>query len=117
MSSLFARPVCGGRTGEAGSMSKDTRQLKLGAFIMATGHHIAAWRHPLSDADAGHSIDHYRGLAQTAERGLFDLVFVADSPAGWDGNKDAEIRARLSHAAHFEPVTLWSALSQVTEQI
>ena len=60
-------------------MSKD-RKLRLGAFIMATGHHIAAWRHPDSDADAGHNIDHYRGLAQTAERGLFDLVFVADSP-------------------------------------
>ena len=98
-------------------MANDSRTLKLGAFIMATGHHIAAWRHPLSDADAGHNIDHYRGLAQTAERGLFDLVFVADSPAGWDRNKDAEIRARLSHAAHFEPVTLWSALSQVTERI
>jgi FMN-dependent oxidoreductase (nitrilotriacetate monooxygenase family) len=97
-------------------MSKD-RTLKLGAFIMATGHHIAAWRHPDADANAGHSIDHYRGLAQTAERGLFDLVFVADSPAGWDGDRDPEIRARVSHSAHFEPVTLWSALSQVTEHI
>lgn len=98
-------------------MTTEDRQLKLGAFIMATGHHIAAWRHPDSDADAGHSIDHYRGLAETAERGKFDLVFVADSPAGWDGDKDAETRSRVSHSAHFEPVTLWSALSQVTERI
>ena len=98
-------------------MSKPHRTLKLGAFIMATGHHIAAWRHPDSDADAGHSIEHYRGLAQTAERGLFDLVFVADSPAGWDGDRDPEIRSRVSHSAHFEPVTLWSALSQVTNNI
>ena len=98
-------------------MSKPHRTLKLGAFIMATGHHIAAWRHPDSDADAGHSIEHYRGLAQTAERGLFDLVFVADSPAGWDGDRDLEIRSRVSHSAHFEPVTLWSALSQVTNNI
>lgn len=98
-------------------MSKDKRSLKLGAFIMATGHHIAAWRHPDSDADAGHSIDHYRGLAQTAERGLFDLVFVADSPAGWDADRDPEIQSRVSHSAHFEPVTLWSALSQVTSNI
>ncbi len=59
------------------------RQLHLGAFIMATGHHVAAWRHPDADADAGHNIDHYRGLAQTAERGLFDLIFVAEpGPAG-----------------------------------
>jgi FMN-dependent oxidoreductase (nitrilotriacetate monooxygenase family) len=98
-------------------MTTEDRQLKLGAFIMATGHHIAAWRHPVSDADAGHSIDHYRGLAETAERGKFDLVFVADSPAGWDGDKDPETRSRVSHSAHFEPVTLWSALSQVTQKI
>lgn len=98
-------------------MSKDQRKLRLGAFIMATGHHIAAWRHPESDADAGHNIEHYRGLAQTAERGLFDLVFVADSPAGWDGDRDDDVKSRVSHSAHFEPVTLWSALSQVTERI
>lgn len=98
-------------------MTTENRQLKLGAFIMATGHHIAAWRHPDADADAGHSIDHYRGLAETAEAGKFDLVFVADSPAGWDGDKDPETRSRVSHSAHFEPVTLWSALSQVTSHI
>lgn len=98
-------------------MSKNGRQIRLGAFIMATGHHIAAWRHPLAEADAGHNIDHYRRLAQEAERGLFDVVFVADSPAGWDGDRDPEIRARVSHSAHFEPVTLWAALSQVTEHV
>lgn len=98
-------------------MTNENRQLRLGAFIMATCHHIAAWRHPASEATAGHNIDHYRGLAQTAERGLFDLIFVADSPAGWDADKDPEIRSRVSHSAHFEPVTLWSALSQVTERI
>ena len=98
-------------------MGTDRRKLHLGAFIMATGHHIAAWRHPLAEADAGHNIDHYRGLAQTAERGLFDMVFVADSPAGWDSDRDADVRSRVSHSAHFEPVTLWSALSQVTERI
>lgn len=60
---------------ERQEMSDTARKIRLGAFIMATGHHIAAWRHPAADADAGHSIDHYRGLAQTAEKGLFDLVF------------------------------------------
>ena len=56
------------------------RQLRLGAFIMATGHHVAAWRHPGSQVDSGINIDHYIEVAQTAERGLFDQVFVADSP-------------------------------------
>lgn len=98
-------------------MSDHNRKIRLGAFIMATGHHVAAWRHPKAEATAGHNIDHYRELAQTAERGLFDLVFVADSPAGWDSDKDPEIRARVSHSAHFEPLTLWSALSQVTKNV
>ena len=98
-------------------MSKDNRQIRLGAFIMATGHHIAAWRHPDAQADAGHNIDHYRELAKTAERGKFDLVFVADSPAGWEGDRDPAILERVSHGTHFEPVTLWSALSQVTDNI
>jgi N-acetyl-S-(2-succino)cysteine monooxygenase len=113
----MTKPTHRARRNRVATMSKDQRKLRLGAFIMATGHHIAAWRHPDSDADAGHNIEHYRGLAQTAERGLFDLVFVADSPAGWDGDRDDEVKARLSHSAHFEPVTLWSALSQVTERI
>jgi alkanesulfonate monooxygenase len=56
------------------------RQLRLGAFIMPTGHHIAAWRHPGSQADSGVNIDHCIEVAKTAERGLFDQVFVADIP-------------------------------------
>ena len=98
-------------------MSRQKRQMRLGAFIMATGHHVAAWRHPDSQADAGLNIDHYRELARTAERGKFDLVFVADSPAGWERAKDPEAFRRTAQGAHFEPVTLWAALSQATSHI
>lgn len=93
-----------------------SRQLRLGAFIQATGHHIAAWRHPAAQADAGLNIAHYRELAQTAERGKFDMVFVADSPgAGVEANPASF--AREAKNAKFEPVTLWAALSQVTEHV
>ena len=92
------------------------RKLRLGAFIMATGHHIAAWRHPGSQADAGINIDHYVQLAQTAERGLFDQVFVADSP-GQRHRGDEDSLSRQGRVSYFEPVTLWAALSQVTKHI
>ena len=92
------------------------RQLRLGAFIMATGHHIAAWRHPGSVADSGVNIDHYIQVAQTAERGLFDQVFVADSP-GLFHRGDRESLSRQGRLSHFEPVTLWSALAAVTRHI
>jgi alkanesulfonate monooxygenase len=92
------------------------RQLRLGAFIMATGHHIAAWRHPGSVADAGVNIDHYIALAQAAERGLFDQVFVADSP-GLYHRGDRESLSRQGRLSHFEPVTLWAALAAVTKHV
>ncbi|MBB4858931.1 FMN-dependent oxidoreductase (nitrilotriacetate monooxygenase family) [Novosphingobium chloroacetimidivorans] len=93
-----------------------SRKLRLGAFLMASGHHAAAWRHPASQADAGLNIAHYRELAQTAERGKLDMVFVADSP-GAGLKAEPEALARSSQGAKFEPVTLWAALSQVTEHV
>ena len=81
------------------------RKLRLGAFIMATGHHIAAWRHPGSQIDSGTNIDHYIEVAKTAERGLFDQVFVADSP-GIRNHGDHESFSRQGRLSHFEPVTL-----------
>ena len=43
-----------------------TRSVHLGAFLYPTGHHIAAWRHPGSQADAGVDFRHYVRLAQAA---------------------------------------------------
>ena len=86
------------------------KKLRLGAFIMATGHHVAAWRHPGSQIDSGVNIDHYIEVAKTAERGLFDQVFVADSP-GLQHRGDEESLSRQGRVSYFEPVTLWAALS------
>jgi FMN-dependent oxidoreductase (nitrilotriacetate monooxygenase family) len=91
------------------------RQFRLGAFIQATGHHVSAWRHPDAQIDAGHNFEHYKQITQTAERGLFDTVFLADSPAVWGGAP--ETQSRNDKIAHFEPVTLFSALSAVTNHI
>src|SRR5687767_7512003 len=90
------------------------RKMRLGAFVMATGHHIAAWRDPGADANAGHSLSHYQEVARTAERGKFDMLFLADSVGVWErGNEDAV--SRLGRLAHFEPVTLFSALAASTQ--
>ncbi|MCO8161717.1 LLM class flavin-dependent oxidoreductase [Pseudomonas sp. 21LCFQ010] len=94
-------------------MNKPARQLKLGAFLMATGHHVAAWRHPDVPANAGLDIKHYRHLAQVAEAARFDALFVADSVAAATG----DIASRMARSDHFEPLTLLSALSAVTEHI
>lgn len=96
-------------------MSKAPARMKLGAFLMATGHHVAGWRHPLAQADAGQNFAHYKALAQRAERARFDAVFVADSLAILDNPPRA--LARVARSDYFEPLTLLSALSAVTERI
>jgi FMN-dependent oxidoreductase (nitrilotriacetate monooxygenase family) len=96
-------------------MSDPKKQLRLGAFLQATGHHVAGWRHPRAQPDAGQNIAHYRQIAQTAERAKFDALFLADGVA--IRSHDAETLHLTSRAATFEPLTLLSALSQATEHI
>ncbi|TLP71470.1 LLM class flavin-dependent oxidoreductase [Pseudomonas nitroreducens] len=90
-----------------------TRTLSLGAFLMATGHHVSAWRHPDVPANGGLDFRLYRRLAQVAEAAKFDAVFVADSVAAPTG----DIASRMARSDHFEPLTLLSALAAVTERI
>ncbi len=97
-------------------MSSSKRQIKLNAFLMATGHHVAAWRHPDVPLQAGLGFAHYKALAQTAERAKFDAVFLADSV----GIRDASASRTLHRSARvsgFEPLTLLSALAAVTERL
>src|SRR5258708_23162116 len=97
-------------------MSKREEHYRLGAFLQNTGHHTASWRHPDAQADAGENFAHYRQIAQTAERAKFDMVFLADGVAvRRDGN--IESLSRDGKLVHFEPLTLLSALSAVTEHI
>ncbi|MCJ2056930.1 LLM class flavin-dependent oxidoreductase [Methylobacterium sp. J-048] len=91
------------------------RQMKLGAFLMTDGHHVAAWRHPKVRPDASVSLDHFLNLAKRAEAAKFDALFLADS----NGVRERGLQA-LSHnsrAASFEPLTLLSALATVTQRI
>ncbi|CAL2064612.1 Nitrilotriacetate monooxygenase component A [Streptomyces murinus] len=87
-----------------------TRRLHLNAFLMSTGHHEASWRLPESDPYAHVDLRHYTRLAQAAERGTFDSLFLADSPQLW-----GELGQRPAGA--LEPLTLLTALATATEHI
>ncbi|MGF6756707.1 LLM class flavin-dependent oxidoreductase [Paraburkholderia sp. GAS42] len=96
-------------------MINNKRQIKLGAFLMETGHHIAAWRHPDAHAGGGLDFAHYAEVAEIAERAKFDTIFFADSVSVRDTNLAS--LSRTARADHFEPLTLLSALSVVTKNI
>ncbi|MBA1140027.1 LLM class flavin-dependent oxidoreductase [Mesorhizobium neociceri] len=92
-----------------------TRQMKLGAFLWATGHHIAAWRHPKAHVTAGIDIDHYIRLARTAEAAKFDMVFCEDAAGLREAN--VGIASQTSRSIGFEPISLLSALAVRTSRI
>jgi FMN-dependent oxidoreductase (nitrilotriacetate monooxygenase family) len=98
-------------------MTQRTGQLRLGAFLYPSGHHIAAWRHPEAQADAGVNFRHYVKLAQAAEAAKFDLVFLADGVGTRGDNVEFLSRTAHSYVAQFEPITLLSALAAVTEHV
>jgi FMN-dependent oxidoreductase (nitrilotriacetate monooxygenase family) len=77
---------------------------------MGTGHHEASWRLPESDPVATTSVEHFQRLAEIAERGTFDSLFLADGPVMF-GN----VAQRPSGV--IEPLTLLTALALVTEHI
>ena len=67
-----------------------------------------------AQADAGINFKHYVEIAQTAERGKFDMIFLADNVCVREANMEALSRS-AQYIANFEPITLISALAGVTE--
>lgn len=88
---------------------KRSGQLHLGAFIYFTGHHHFGWRHPESGAERMYDFDFYRQLAQSAERGKFDMMFLADLLYVQGVEQSA--------SGMLDPLTLLPALSTVTEKL
>ncbi|WP_372629399.1 LLM class flavin-dependent oxidoreductase [Cohnella sp.] len=86
------------------------RQIKLAAYLVGTGMHVASWRLPQAPVDASHDIDYYRDLVRTAERGKFDIAFLADSLA-------INEQSHPNILNRFEPITLISALAGSSSKI
>lgn len=92
------------------------RKIKLGMFVRPAGHHLAAWRHPNAQADAGVVFERFIEVAKIAERGCFDMLFSADSATANAVFDEAGLR-RMSYVAWIEPFTLLAALASVTKHI
>ncbi|MNZ44662.1 Nitrilotriacetate monooxygenase component A [compost metagenome] len=95
------------------------RQLALNAFILPTGHHIAAWRRADVPEHANHDFAEYVRVAKAAEAAKFDAVFVSDSVAAASGNGGSSLEelALTARGTRLEPFTLLAALAAVTERI
>lgn len=74
------------------------------------GYHPAAWRQPGSAPSAYIDIEHYQAVAETAERGLFDAILLADIPAF------TAVRASTTPQS-LEPTLLCASLALSTQYI
>jgi len=92
-----------------------TRQMGLGLFVLNTGHHAASWRDPDTTPDPTIPFRNVLALAQIAERGLFDAVFLADSAASPDSS--TVVLGRTDRATFIEPSTMAAALAVRTDRI
>jgi len=61
-----------------------TRELHLNVNLLHSGVYASAWRQPESDPGAFFDVGHYVNVARIAERGKFDAIFLADTPAVTD---------------------------------
>ena len=84
--------------------------MHLNLFIHSRGHHEASWRHPKASPKALTDISYFVEAAQTAERGLFDSIFLADTLVVHDD---------VAHAARawLEPISTLGALAMATKKI
>lgn len=88
----------------------ENKHLKLALYLIGAGMHVAAWKHPLAQVDASIDIKALQKVAQLAEKGKFDIAFVADSLA-------------INHESHphilnrFDPLIQITALAAATSKI
>lgn len=81
----------------------------------AAGWHVASWRRPWAVDKEIWNPDVWKRLAQTAERGRLDAIFLADLVALWPAPE--HLRHHTAHVGQWEAFTLLSALAMVTEHI
>ena len=93
----------------------DSKSLHLAAFMRPVSLHTGAWRYPGAYADANFNFEHLKSFIRKLEDAKFDAFFMADHLAVL--NMPVEALKRSHTVTSFEPFTLLSALSVVTEKI
>ncbi|AYD04814.1 LLM class flavin-dependent oxidoreductase [Neorhizobium sp. NCHU2750] len=95
-------------------MSK--KQIRLSCLFQANGNHRAGWRLPEAEPDGDTNIDVYIRAAKRLEEGLFDLFFIADTPATRTEYLDTWTKSPI-YQNGLEPITVLTAVAVNTQHI
>ena len=85
-------------------------RMHINLFIQSRGHHEAAWRHPKSSPLPLTDIRYTAELAQKAEAGCFDSIFLADVLGLWNDVESTPFN-------WLEPITALAAVAMATRRI
>jgi N-acetyl-S-(2-succino)cysteine monooxygenase len=96
---------------------KPRSRIVLGLSMRQLGYHAGGWRHPDVPAGGAMDIDYFVHVARTAERGLFDMVFLADGVALRQRDEPPGSLCRSNQNVELEPLTLLSAVAMMTRHI
>jgi FMN-dependent oxidoreductase (nitrilotriacetate monooxygenase family) len=96
--------------------------IHLAAFLIAgnAAHSQLLWRHPRSKPGGFLTLDYYRRIAQTLERGKFDLLFFADRLAvstRFGGSHRYGVAHGDQDATRMDPLPVLGAIAAVTSHI
>lgn len=89
--------------------TQTARHIRLGVFLHPLGQHTAGWRHPQAQGSST-SMEWLTRIAQTAEAGRFDMLFVGDSLTTTQHQLPSTI-------SRLEPFTLLAALAGKTRYL
>lgn len=93
------------------------RQIHLGVSMIGMGYHLAAWRHPHASPGGNMELQHAVSVVKAAERGLLDMVFLADGVGIRFNDVPSGTLSHVCKNVQFEPLTLLSALAMVTNNV
>ena len=92
-------------------MPAASRHVLLNLFVLGYGYHEASWKVAGREHAGTLGLDHFAQVARTAERGLLDSLFFADSPGV------APFRTKFMAQAGYDPIDLLAALVPSTSSI
>jgi long-chain alkane monooxygenase len=97
------------------------KEIRLNAFDMNSVGHIqhGMWSHPRDQSPRYTDIEYWQHLARTAERGLFDAIFLADIIGVYDvygGSPEASIRGAVQIPIN-DPLLVVPVMAAVTKNI
>ncbi|MCP1845566.1 FMN-dependent oxidoreductase (nitrilotriacetate monooxygenase family) [Bradyrhizobium sp. USDA 4524] len=97
------------------------KEIRLNAFDMNSVGHIqhGMWSHPRDQSPCYTDIEYWQHLARTAERGLFDSIFLADIIGVYDvydGSPAASIRGAVQIPIN-DPLLVVPVMAAVTRNI